>query len=31
MHSIYARPYALPQYRPPTSDAAPQKTTRKSR
>jgi len=31
MHSIYARPYALPQYRPPTSDATPQKTTRKSR
>ena len=30
MHSIYARPYALPQYRPPTSDTTPKKPSRKS-
>ncbi len=31
MHSIYARPYALPEYHPPTSEAPPKKNTQKSR
>ncbi len=31
IHSIYARPYALPEYRPPTSEAPSKKTTQRSR